>query len=71
MADPRDLKATGNSYLATGAGVAAIGVVGAAIGVACPFCVVAAPALAGLGIVQRVRAWRQEAADKKEPVTEP
>lgn len=53
-----ELKLQGTTFLATGAGVAAIGLAGAALGAVCPLCVIAAPAVAGFGLVQRLRAWR-------------
>jgi hypothetical protein len=43
-------------YLLTGAGVAALGAVGAVVGGAvCPLCIVATPALLGIGFY---KAWR-------------
>lgn len=55
-----ELKVQGTTFLATGAGVAAIGLAGAALGAVCPLCVVAAPAVAGFGLVQRLRAWHRQ-----------
>lgn len=47
------------TLLATGAGIAAIGVAGAILGGAvCPVCVVAAPALIGMGAWKKLRARR-------------
>lgn len=46
-------------FLLAGAGVGAIGVVGAIVGAAaCPICVVATPALLGVGLYKR---WRERA----------
>jgi hypothetical protein len=45
----------GNHLLAMGASVGAIGLAGAALGAVCPLCVVATPALLGVGVVQRLR----------------
>jgi len=46
-------------FLLAGAGVGAIGVVGAIVGAAaCPVCVVATPALLGVGLYKR---WRERA----------
>lgn len=57
-ADKRDA----NALMLGGVGVAAIGVLGAAIGGAvCPVCIVAAPAMLGLGAFRRLRAARLEA----------
>lgn len=46
----------GNELLTVGLSVGAIGLVGAAIGAVCPLCVVATPALLGLGATQKLRA---------------
>lgn len=54
------LKLQGTTFLATGAGVAVIGLAGVAVGAVCPLCVIAAPAVAGLGLVQRLRAWHRQ-----------
>lgn len=63
MKKPQDEQAEANSFLATGASVAAIGVAGAVIGGAvCPVCVVAAPALLGVGVWKRLRAKRDRGA---------
>ncbi len=49
-----------NAMMATGAGIAVIGIAGAVIGgAACPICVVAAPALLGIGAVRRLRARKR------------
>lgn len=45
-----------NEFLKAGLAVGAIGVAGAAIGAVCPICVVATPALLGLGAVSKLRA---------------
>jgi hypothetical protein len=56
-----------NSFIATGVGVAAIGAVSAVIGGAiCPMCVVAAPALLGVGAVQRIRLALAERKERVE-----
>ncbi|MCU0690107.1 MAG: hypothetical protein MUF54_01770 [Polyangiaceae bacterium] len=52
-------------YLLTGAGVAALGAVGAVLGGAvCPLCIVATPALLGIGFY---KAWRGRRIEQ-EPV---
>ena len=49
-----------NQTLATSAGIGAFGAITALVGAAaCPVCVVAAPALLGVGIYQR---WRERSA---------
>lgn len=46
-----------NQYLAMGAGIGVYGAVTAAVGAAvCPICVVATPALLGVGLYKK---WRQ------------
>lgn len=57
-----DLRVQGTTWLVTGAGVAVAGLAGAALGAVCPLCVIAAPAAAGFGFVQRFRAWRGRAS---------
>lgn len=59
-------------FLLAGAGVGAIGVVGAIVGAAaCPICVVATPALLGVGLYKRWRERTQAAATSPgEPGTE-
>ena len=47
---------TANELLKAGLAVGVIGAVGAAIGAVCPLCVVATPALLGLGGVSKLRA---------------
>ena len=55
----------GTELLTAGLGVAAIGIAGAALGAVCPLCVVATPALLGLGTVQKLRAkWLERKARK-------
>lgn len=55
-----DKQREANTLLATGAGIAAIGVAGAVLGGAvCPVCVVAAPALLGIGAWKRLVAKRR------------
>ena len=49
--------ASGTEFLTLGLGVGALGVAGAAIGAVCPLCLVATPALLGLGVVQKLRAF--------------
>lgn len=46
----------GNELLTVGLSVGAIGLAGAALGAVCPLCVVATPALVGLGVTQKLRA---------------
>ncbi len=53
----RRANASGTELLTLGLGIGALGVAGAAIGAVCPLCVVATPALLGLGAVQKVRGW--------------
>jgi hypothetical protein len=51
-----------NAMLAGGAAIAAIGIAGAIVGGAvCPVCVVAAPALLGIGAARKIRAARRRA----------
>jgi hypothetical protein len=51
--------APGNDMILSGVGVGAIGVAGAVfLGAACPICVVATPALIGVGLFQKWRARR-------------
>ena len=50
-------QAAGTDLLTIGASVGAIGLAGAALGAVCPVCVVATPALLGLGLVQKLRAF--------------
>lgn len=52
----RDRDREANATLLTGASVAAIGALGAVMGAVCPLCVVAAPALLGVGAIQKWRA---------------
>lgn len=47
---------TANELLKAGVAVGAIGAAGALIGAVCPLCVVATPALLGLGTVGKLRA---------------
>ncbi len=55
----------GSTFLAAGVSVGVIGVAGAALGAVCPLCVVATPALLGLGVVQKLRAHLLERATRK------
>lgn len=51
--------ARSNEFLTMGATVGVVGVAGAVLlGATCPICVVAAPALLGAGVVERIRARR-------------
>jgi hypothetical protein len=51
--------APGNDMISMGVGIGAIGVAGAVfLGAACPVCVVATPALIGVGLFQKWRARR-------------
>lgn len=60
-----DRNAEANSLIASGAGIAAIGIAGAMVsGAVCPVCVVAAPALLGLGAVRKLRAAKRRAEAK-------
>lgn len=66
----QDECADANTLLATGAGIAAIGVAGAVLGGAvCPVCVVAAPALLGVGAWKRIRAKRARPEPEPSPET--
>jgi hypothetical protein len=47
--------AAGTDLLTIGASVGALGLAGAALGAVCPLCVVATPALLGLGALQKLR----------------
>lgn len=47
----------GTEFLVLGLSVGALGVAGAALGAVCPLCVVATPALLGLGVAQKVRGY--------------
>lgn len=49
--------AAGTDLLTIGLSVGALGVAGAALGAVCPACVVATPALLGLGLVQKLRGF--------------
>ena len=53
--DAHRASAAGNDLLRIGLSVGAIGLAGAALGAVCPVCVVATPALVGLGAVQKLR----------------
>lgn len=57
----------GNEMIATGLGVGAIGVAGALLGAACPICVVATPALIGVGLYKK---WKSKRPTRVEPLTE-
>lgn len=61
---------SGNELLASGLGVGALGVLGAVVaGAVCPLCVVATPALVGVGLVQK---WRErQPAAEPPPAAEP
>ncbi|MCB0334766.1 MAG: hypothetical protein KDD62_00630 [Bdellovibrionales bacterium] len=54
----------GNFCIGTGIGIGALGL-GAtlAVGATCPICVVAAPALIGVGVVQRLKASKSDDCD--------
>ncbi|MBS1151326.1 MAG: hypothetical protein H6Q89_3024 [Myxococcaceae bacterium] len=49
--------ASGTEFLTMGLTVGVVGIAGAALGAVCPLCVVATPALLGLGVVQKLRAF--------------
>lgn len=54
-----------NYCLSLGIGVGALGVASAAAaGAVCPICVVVAPALIGLGVVEKVRSKRRRSASE-------
>ncbi|MCA9597171.1 MAG: hypothetical protein KC776_27850 [Myxococcales bacterium] len=56
---PEREKRAANEFLAMGLSVGAVGAAGAVLlGATCPLCVVATPALIGVGLVRRVRAAR-------------
>jgi hypothetical protein len=57
-----------NTLIAGGLGIGAFGLISAAIGGAvCPVCVVAAPALVGVGAYKRWRARREGARSPSRP----
>jgi hypothetical protein len=57
--DPKKIQRS-NELLGMGATVGVVGVAGAVLlGATCPLCVVAAPALLGAGLVERLRAKRK------------
>lgn len=58
--------ATGNELLTAGLAVGAVGLAGVALGAVCPLCVVATPALLGLGAVQKLRARYLSARARRE-----
>jgi hypothetical protein len=65
--DKDDEKKDANVMIAGGVGIGAIGLIGAAIGGAvCPVCVVAAPALVGVGVLRRWRVARRGAPPRRE-----
>jgi hypothetical protein len=53
----RRANGSGTDLLTMGFSVGALGVAGAAFGAVCPVCVVATPALLGIGLVQKLRAY--------------
>lgn len=56
----------GNDLIATGVGVGAIGVAGAVLlGATCPLCVVATPALIGVGLYKK---WKVKRAAAEVPL---
>ena len=58
-------RSDGNAMLGAGAGIGAFGVISAAVlGAACPLCVVAAPALLGVGAYKRIKARRRARANE-------
>jgi hypothetical protein len=60
---PPERPVPGNDLILSGVGIGAIGVAGVVLlGAACPVCVVATPALIGVGLIQRWRARRITAA---------
>jgi rhodanese-related sulfurtransferase len=69
--DSRKASTSGTDLLTMGLSVGAIGVVGAAFGAVCPVCVVATPALLGLGTLQKLRSvWLNRSTQRKaEPMT--
>jgi hypothetical protein len=61
----QESSAEANTLLLGGVGIAAIGIAGAIVGAAvCPVCVVAAPALLGLGAMRKIQAARRRASSK-------
>jgi hypothetical protein len=62
MDRPDEDKNEANAMLAGGATVAALGLLGALVsGAICPVCVIAAPALIGIGAARKIRAARRAA----------
>ncbi len=55
LRNARRASTTGNDLLSVGLGVGAIGLAGAALGAVCPICVVATPALLGVGVISKLR----------------
>ncbi len=56
-------RGSGNELLASGLGVGAVGALGALVtGAVCPLCIVATPALLGVGLVQKWYARRTASA---------
>ena len=74
-AGARRANASGTNLLTLGLSVGAVGLAGAALGAVCPLCVVATPALLGLGVVQKLRAFylsrRAPSAADAHPGVEP
>lgn len=67
MSEPSPEERESTRYLTMGAGIGLFGVVGALAGAAvCPVCVVATPALLGVGLYKR---WTER--KKPEPAPEP
>lgn len=60
-----------NALLGSAVGVGAISAVGAAIGLICPACVVAVPALVGVGLVQKLRARSEKRQEEEEDAAAP
>lgn len=55
-------------YLVAGLGIGTVGVVGAVVGAAvCPVCVVATPALLGVGLYKRWKEAKQVTEQEGEP----
>jgi hypothetical protein len=63
MTDRKPEPRESTKYLTMGLGVGAIGAVGAIVGAAaCPVCIVATPALLGLGLYKR---WKEREAARE------
>jgi len=66
----RERKAEANQMIGAGLGIGAFGAASAVLlGATCPICVVAAPALIGVGVLKRLRSKRVPDEDSAQGVT--